>query len=181
MGLDMYLHRKTYVKNWEHMKPEELHSVLVKKGGEVREDIAPAKVSEVVEEFGYWRKANAIHNWFVENVQDGEDDCKEYSVSEEDLKELLSVVNTVLDASELIDGDVVNGYKGTAEGWKPCLEKGKTIKNPAVAKKLLPVTEGFFFGSTDYDQWYYGELVETKKILEEALKAGGDFYYESSW
>ena len=31
--------------------------------------------SRIIEQVGYWRKANQIHNWFVENVQDGEDDC----------------------------------------------------------------------------------------------------------
>ena len=30
---------------------------------------------ETHEEVGYWRKANAIHGWFVRNVQNGKDDC----------------------------------------------------------------------------------------------------------
>ncbi len=32
MGLDMYLSKKTYVKNWSHQTPEETHSVEVRKG-----------------------------------------------------------------------------------------------------------------------------------------------------
>ena len=36
----------------------------------------------------YWRKANAIHKWFVDNVQGGEDDCREYPVSNDQLIEL---------------------------------------------------------------------------------------------
>ena len=62
MGLDMYLHKKTYVKNWDHMKPEELHEITVKKGGKVRKDIKPDRINEVVEEVAYWRKANAIQD-----------------------------------------------------------------------------------------------------------------------
>lgn len=27
MGLDMYLYKKVYVKNWEYLKPEEKHHV----------------------------------------------------------------------------------------------------------------------------------------------------------
>jgi len=48
-------------------------------------------------EFGlaYWRKANHIHRWFVENVQGGDDDCEEYHVSEEDIKRLLELCNAV--------------------------------------------------------------------------------------
>ena len=36
----------------------------------------------------YWRKANAIHGWFVDNIQDGVDDQNEYYVSKEKLEEL---------------------------------------------------------------------------------------------
>lgn len=67
------------------------------------------------------------------------------------------------------------------------MEDGKFIKDPTLAKELLPVREGFFFGNYDektaYDQYYYQDLVDTKKILEEALKDIGDFsyYYDSSW
>ena len=43
---------------------------------------------------GYWRKANAVHNWFVDNVQDGNDGCKHYWVSKEDLQKLLDKEDT---------------------------------------------------------------------------------------
>ena len=44
----------------------------------------------------------------VDNVQEGEDDCRQHYVSREKLEELLSVVKTVLKASQLVDGTVVN-------------------------------------------------------------------------
>ena len=53
----------------------------------------------------YWRKVNAVHNWFVQNVQNGEDDCGEYYVSHEKLKELLATCRQALfkkDPSELM-------------------------------------------------------------------------------
>ena len=52
----------------------------------------------------YWRKVNAVHKWFVDNVQDGEDNCQEYYVSHADLKELLATAQQALfkkDPSEL--------------------------------------------------------------------------------
>lgn len=49
------------------------------------------------EKVGYWRKANAIHRWFVENVQDGVDDCRSYNVSREQLEELLWLCKNVRD------------------------------------------------------------------------------------
>lgn len=47
-------------------------------------------------EIGYWRKANAIHRWFVENCQDGIDNCATYYVDEEDLRELRELCKMVL-------------------------------------------------------------------------------------
>jgi hypothetical protein len=44
---------------------------------------------------GYWRKANQIHKWFVDNVQKGNDDCKEYYVSEEKIKELYDLCTQI--------------------------------------------------------------------------------------
>lgn len=50
-------------------------------------------IYDVVEnEVMYWRKFNAIHSWFVKNVQDGIDDCGKYSVPIETLRELLDIV-----------------------------------------------------------------------------------------
>ena len=64
MGLDMYLSKKTYVKRWDHNRPEEQHEVTVRLGGVARKDIDPKKISYIEEEVGYWRKANQIHKWF---------------------------------------------------------------------------------------------------------------------
>lgn len=131
---------------------------------------------------GYWRKANAIHRWFVEHVQEGEDDCQEYYVSKEKLEELLETVNTVIESSELVEGEIQNGYAFEDGQKKPIMEKGKYIKDPTVAKKLLPTTKGFFFGGTNYDQYYFEDLEATKKILETILKEKNeDIYYQSSW
>ena len=47
-------------------------------------------------EIGYWRKANAIHRWFVENCQDGIDNCATYYVDEKDLRELRELCKMVL-------------------------------------------------------------------------------------
>jgi hypothetical protein len=44
----------------------------------------------------YWRKANQIHNWFVKNVQEGEDDCGLYEVSVSQLQSLKKTVATVI-------------------------------------------------------------------------------------
>ena len=86
MGLDMYLNRKTYV--WgEKRKNLKLEGI---------EGIDPALISNITEEIGYWRKANSIHKWFVDNVQNGIDDCGEYYVPQDKLKKLLLEVKQAL-------------------------------------------------------------------------------------
>src|SRR5262249_45779294 len=157
MGLDMWLEKKTYVQNWDWMEADERHQVTVRKGGKPTL-ISPERVSEVVEEVACWRKANAIHRWFVENVQRGEDNCAEYRVGEEDLRQLLSLCRQVLDGSELVDGEVTNGKRWQNGTWVPILDKGKVIKDASSAQRLLPTQEGFFFGSTDYDQYYLEDI-----------------------
>lgn len=103
-----------------------------------------------------WRKANAIHKWFVDNVQRGEDDCESYPVSSIDLLTLRNL------CAELLAN-----------------------KNPEVAAEKLPPQEGFFFGSTEIDQWYWQNLQDTVKqisALEKRPDFGDlDFEYQSSW
>ena len=100
MGLDMYLEKRHYVQRWEHIPDEDQFSVIVTRGGNPT-SIKPERIAYVIEQIAYWRKANAIHHWFVENVQNGEDDCRDYYVSAEQLKELLTAVNMVLENPEM--------------------------------------------------------------------------------
>ena len=51
---------------------------------------------DVMVNVAYWRKCNQVHGWFVRNVQNGEDDCGEYYVSHEKLKELLRTCTLAL-------------------------------------------------------------------------------------
>lgn len=149
MGLDMYLSKKTYVKYWDH-NGDNNYEVKVTKAGQPT-NIDPKKVSYIVEEVGYWRKANQIHRWFVENVQKGIDDCGDYYVSKSELETLLELCQKVKADNSLAD-------------------------------ELLPGASGFFFGGTEYDEWYFDGIDNTIDILKEALEnEDADYYYSSSW
>lgn len=47
------------------------------------------------EELGKWRKANAIHKWFVHNAQYDNDDCNRYPVKRKRLELLLSICKII--------------------------------------------------------------------------------------
>jgi hypothetical protein len=42
--------------------------------------------------------------------------------------------------------------------------------NHSLAGDILPTSSGFFFGSTDYDEWYFKDLEETIEKLEEVIE-----------
>jgi len=71
-----------------------------------------------------------------------------------------------------------------------CSDCEKVIDNPEQASEILPCASGFFFGSLDYDRFYFSELKQTakelKKIIKECYEARADghfidLYYEASW
>ena len=93
MGLDMYLNRELFI--WTEQR-EKLKITGIK-------GINPQKVNKITEDAIYWRKANAIHNWFVKNIQEGNDDCGTYYVSKENLEKLLETVKKVLINPKLAD------------------------------------------------------------------------------
>lgn len=100
-------------------------------------------------EVAYWRKANQIRGFFVRECGYPEDgNCLDVEVSKEDVVKLLAYCTAILDAPEK--------------------------ERESIAKELLPVTSGFFFGSGDYDEWYYEELKETAALLR-SLIADFDF------
>ena len=153
MGLDMFLNAKRYLSEWD------------KEEKSIRDSISPLVpnlgkmvIKEIVAEAAYWRKANAIHSWFVENVQDGKDECVEHYVGREQLKELIETCKMVL-----------------ADRDNPISSK---------AEKLLPTQSGFFFGDTEYDEYYFQDLQGTIDQLEPLLTEeykNWEFYYRSSW
>lgn len=182
MGLDMYLTKKTYIKNWDHMKDSERHTVTIT--GPAASQIKPERIAYIEEEVAYWRKANHIHAFFVANAQDGKDDCGSYYVSRYLLERLVDVCKKVISESVLVDAAVQRGARlgpDTGGEWVPVLEDGKQVENFYLAKALLPRTDGFFFGSGDYDEYYIQDCEDTVRMLQPLLREDGEFYYRSSW
>jgi len=156
MGLDMYLYLEHYSSKFPTSEdttgfyPPELKDI--QEFHQKRNFLSKTEKYQV----GYWRKANAIHHWIVENCAEGEDDCKPVYISLEDLEKLNSLCEEVL-------------------------------KDHSKASELLETSEGFFFGSQEYDNWYFDDLKYTVDILTHVIKflkdnpRHWDCYYEASW
>lgn len=129
MGLDMYLYRKKrksdYATNEDYKTADDV-------------------------QLAYWRKANHIHKWFTQGVE--EDNCTPIPVTE---KKILKLIDICMDILQ---------------------DKGDL----AVAEELLPTQSGFFWGNTDYNEWYYQDVRDTIEILAEALddiEPNDELYY----
>lgn len=139
----------------------------------------------ISDEIGYWRKANAIHYWFVKNVQNDVDDCGCYEVCKNQLENLLSTCKRVKEIAVLEYSLVSDGVRFENGQAVHNYVNGKVIANKDEIAAILPSCGGFFFGSTDYDEYYMQDIEETINILEKVL-AETDFdkyvvYYHSSW
>lgn len=151
MGLDMYLDARRSLSSWD--KDKEVHTQVNELAKSLGFDM---EVKEITFRAVYWRKANAIHRWFVTNVQNGVDDCGTYEVPVEKLHELLIVIDNILE------------------------DKSK-------ASTLLPTSDGFFFGSTEINEYYFDYLQTTKKEIGKLLEISNidswdwSLYYHSSW
>ena len=167
MGLDMYLDRKQYVQNWSHQKESEKHHIFgTAKGHQI--DMKNLKYLQF--EVMYWRKANWIHKWFIDNIQDGIDDCGTYDVTSQQIEELVSLCKQVL----------------------KYLKNEKSISAQVdIINDMLPPQSGFFFGNEEMEtnddiEYYIDTLKETIQELGEVKtpKKGfhnDSFYYHASW
>lgn len=151
-----------YISGWAHMDPP---SALYKALSEACFTPHPDSPHFTVEPDGaggyvidgtlfYWRKVNAVHHWFVEEIQGGVDECQESPAFDpERLDPLFEACQQVVD-----DG-------------------------AAGADEVLPTQGGFFFGSTDYDEYYLEGIKDTLTLKDRLALVGDDveLFYQSSW
>ena len=169
MGLDMYIYKKRYLHNTNDIELKINNKIV---------DVV--NLNNLVFEEVYWRKVNAVHGWFVSNIQDGNDDCKEYYVSTNDFIKLVEDCKKDLEYFKTLDYDI------KIETNKHAITRSyKIYKNVDESELNLNLIEGFFFGNNEYDSDYVKDLEDTIEIIETLLSkedyACYDYYYQSSW
>ena len=92
------------------------------------------------QEVAYWRKANQVRQWLVDHT----DLCSN------DNCEIIPVTKDILE--QLI---------------KDCEE---VIAHPQRAEEIMPTSAGFFFGSYDYDEWYFEQIQDTIRQIKSILE-----------
>lgn len=167
MGLDQYLSARRYIEKYELIVGLDR---IVSTDFKLACQFGPAGLTKNSDYAGasvelplaYWRKANAIHGWFVREIQGGVDDCGDYYCDRHKLVDLRDACIAVLNTTE------------------------ENMEEVAREVGLLP-TSGFFFGSTEIDEWYVKDLEYTVETLNHALDLIKEddwkwsFSYHSSW
>lgn len=153
MGLDMYMMKKLWVgEEFEHRNTKSNVVITI----EEKEFKVEDKISEISIQQAYWRKANAVHKWFVDNVQDGEDDCKSYPVDISDFRRLKELCEKTLESK-------------TAEFLPP--EKGFFFGSQEV--------DEYYFEDVEYTLKVCEECIRILEQEDNPLSVS--FVYNSSW
>jgi len=162
MGLDQYLTAKKYVSKWDYSNDYRDKAV-----SQEFQDLLPMDTPDITRygqfagitveyPVGYWRKANAIHNYFVQTLGEGVDECQEMYVPRETLSDLRERCQDVIASSDM----------------------------EQMAQEVgLETVGGFFFGDTSYGDWYKDDLRLTIDICDHALALPEEYslYYQASW
>ena len=173
MGLDMYLYARKYVSKFDYTNFKREDGVMppVKEEWETLATLSPKGLMDNAQDFGgisisypvgYWRKANAIHGWFVNILADGEDECQEIPVNREDFETL-------------------------RDSCKAVLASPKDEMEEEAEQHGLEPTPGFFFGASEIDEWYTESLKDTITIIDNVLSIipegnyDWQFIYQASW
>ena len=145
MGLDMYLEGSIYL--WRHGKDKGALQDKIKKAcSHVKFEPTGVRF-----EIGYWRKCNAVHNWFVQNAQHGVDDCRKAYINKEMLEELIDDCKKAIGGDKDVLEPVSGFFFGNTDRDEYYLED---------LKRTIEICKGAI------------------KFMEEEM---ADVYYSSSW
>lgn len=163
MGLDMYFYaRKTTYKSFSKWdKPDRANEVNYPEDLKIFSDYIydrnfKSVQTETSYQIGYFRKFNALHSYIVKTFANGIDNCQDIILYKEDIEQIKKVLDDVLEAN-------------TEEK----------------AKEILPTQSGFFFGGTDYDEYYFEDVKDAADLMQSFLD-NFDFenyqlVYQASW
>lgn len=172
MGLDMYLYNMKKQENKNFLETLSLVKTLENEG------------IEELKEIYYWRKVYPIHDWFVRNIQKGNNDSDYYSIKKEDLENLINDLQAVYNSlkDEVGFYKVKIGKEKNSKGEDLTVIQGIYIyykdKQIEIARKLIPVPDSVENDGTEYNEYY---LKNIKKSLDDLIIINNTFDFDSNY
>ena len=168
MGLDMYFSRRTYVSSFKSTRDadgnwgvRDVNNMELKFDDADLSHINLQNVRYIEELFGEFRKFNALHAYVVDNFGGGVDECQVIYLDIDNLIQIHEMLSLV--------------------------KESLSIGDKVIAEQTLPPSEGFFFGSTEIDEWYEQDVNKAVevfgKVIEEHSIVGhnASYSYQASW
>ena len=135
MGLDMNVY--TNSRELAKMVAEEYWA----------DDEFAAECARKCGEIGYWRKFSNMHGWMVDNVQDGDDDCKDYRIAPSMFMKLFHIIENCV--------AILDDYEDEEDALERIYE-------------IFPERDGFFFMSSS--EWQIEHIRDTYRWFNVLLK-----------
>ena len=155
MGLDIYFN-KANRGDWERFQNDLKDYENLPKDEQTRENSPYRKFSP--EEVGYFRKVNFLMSYF-----DYEGNCDYKEIPRE---KLVALHDACVEISKMEPVRV--DIKYYTRGGQETVEEYSYADQQRCAE-LLPTQDGFFFGSTDYDYWYFHDVKEVLVWVDGVL------------
>ena len=144
MGLDIFFF-KTKRNEWDNIQ-DELSAFDSLPEDEQDEVENPYRTFEP-QEVGYFRKVNFLMSFFKYK-----ENCSYKETTREQLQALRDACKEIVKMKPVRYEITRYDYGGTEQ------VKVYSDADQKRCAELLPTQSGFFFGSTDYDQWYFNEV-----------------------
>ena len=109
------------------------------------------------EEVGYFRKVNFLQGYFERKYPERDLNCEYIEISEEEVTDIVNKCESIL---RHVTFPVVENNE-LPPTWK--------TEAVEIAQEVLPITTGFFYGSDQYDAWYFLDVREVQKAFEKLL------------
>lgn len=154
MGLDIYFH-KTKRTEWERFQNE---MAAYENLPENEQNNIDTYRNFGPEEIGYFRKVNFLMSFFN---YDG--NCEYKEITRERLQALRDACAEIAKMEPVRVEVTQYSSGGTAEA------KDYSLADKERCAELLPTQSGFFFGNTDYDQWYFQDVKEVLVWVDGVL------------
>lgn len=204
MGLDMYMNIK--VSHYPHKGNTTIDLNNLNGSWDTLEfgEFGESNRIDISMGVGYWRKANHIHRWFVENIQKGNDDCGDYDVYVEDVEELYTKCMDILKRLHGKKFTITDEHRDFV--MKYAEERGVEVEDTVTfdiekmekfykdsnlrmynremetdeefeefCNDILPTQNGCFFGSTTVSWWYFDDIIKTVLIIDKMRRLAEEY------
>ena len=161
MGLDIYFHKTAHTE-WERYQKDLAAYENLPEDGKSMDNHPDNNFHP--EDIGYFRKVNFLMEFFHY-----EGNCEYKEIGRDELERLRKVTKEIVRMKPVVHRVKAVVLPGGG-GLGPAEEENEYSEaDKRRCAEILPTQSGFFFGSTEYDTWYFHDVREVYNWVDEVL------------